>query len=173
VWQQHLLRRKHAMFETEIKINRFLLQYCRMLTADIPDERFAEQPLPGVNHPAWIVGHLALSTDFANALLGGEKAFSVKWGGLSGRGSKPSSSRSEYPTKDELLQAVETGFQRACEMAATASAVDLARPNPNAIIREGLPTAGDALAFVLTGHLAAHLGQLSAWRRMIGMPPMF
>ena len=46
------------MLDTEIKINRFLMQYCRMLMADIADERMAEEPLPGVNHPAWILGHL-------------------------------------------------------------------------------------------------------------------
>ena len=161
------------MFETEIKINRFLMQYCRMLTGDVPDERFAEQPIPGVNHPAWIVGHLAVSTDSANALLGGQKVLSEKWGRLFGRGSKLCSSRAEYPAKDELLQAVEAGFQRACEIAATVSSECTARPNPNPILKESLPTAGDAFAFVLTSHFAAHLGQLSAWRRMIGLPPLF
>jgi hypothetical protein len=29
------------------------------------------------------------------------------------------------------------------------------------------------VAFVLTGHMGVHLGQLSCWRRMIGLPPMF
>lgn len=36
------------MLDSEIKVNQFLLLYCRMLVADIPDERMAEQPLPGV-----------------------------------------------------------------------------------------------------------------------------
>jgi hypothetical protein len=34
------------------------MQYCRMLMADIADERMAEEPLPGVNHPAWKLGPL-------------------------------------------------------------------------------------------------------------------
>ncbi len=161
------------MFETEVKINRFLMQYCRMLTVDIPDERFAEQPVPGVNHPAWIIGHLAASTDSASALLGGPKVLSQTWGRLFGRGSKLSSCRAEYPTKDELLQAIEVGFRRACEMAGAASSECVARPNPNPLLKESLPTAGDAFAFVLTSHFAAHLGQLSSWRRMIGLPPLF
>jgi hypothetical protein len=53
------------MLDTEIKINLFLTQYCGMLMADIADERMAEEPLPGVNHPAWILGHLAVSADLA------------------------------------------------------------------------------------------------------------
>jgi hypothetical protein len=31
----------------------------------------------------------------------------------------------------------------------------------------------DVLAFLLTGHPGVHLGQLSSWRRMIGLPPLF
>lgn len=161
------------MFETEITINRFLVQYCRRLTGDIPDERFVEQPIPGVNHPAWIIGHLALSTDSANALLGGEKTIPQNWSRLFGRGSKLSPSRSDYPSKDELLQALETGFQQARERAGNTSAEEIARPNPNPMLKDGLPTVKDIFAFVMTSHFAVHLGQLSSWRRMIGLPPMF
>src|SRR6516165_3095771 len=41
------------MFANECKINQFLLGYSRLMTADIADERMADQPCPGVNHPAW------------------------------------------------------------------------------------------------------------------------
>ncbi len=47
------------MLDSELNVNRFLVTYCRMLVGDIADERLAEQPLPDVNHPAWILGHLA------------------------------------------------------------------------------------------------------------------
>jgi hypothetical protein len=40
-------------------------------------------------------------------------------------------------------------------------------------MKDALPTAREAVAFLLTAHLADHLGQLSAWRRMIGLPPLF
>ena len=51
------------MLDSELKINRFLVEYVRKLVGDVPDERMAEQPLPGVNHPAWILGYLVWSTD--------------------------------------------------------------------------------------------------------------
>jgi len=35
-----------------------------------------------------------------------------------------------------------------------------------------LPTRGDLLAHILTTHEATHLGQLSAWRRQLGFPPV-
>jgi hypothetical protein len=39
--------------------------------------------------------------------------------------------------------------------------------------KAGLPTAREGVAFLLTGHLGVHLGQLSAWRRMIDLAPLF
>jgi hypothetical protein len=41
------------------------------------------------------------------------------------------------------------------------------------MLKEALPTIEDAVTFLLTAHLGAHLGQLSAWRRMIGKAPLF
>ena len=34
------------MLDSELKVNQLLMQYWRMLVADIADERMAEQPLP-------------------------------------------------------------------------------------------------------------------------------
>src|SRR3954465_416435 len=31
-----------------------------LLVADLPDADLARQPAPGMNHPAWILGHLAI-----------------------------------------------------------------------------------------------------------------
>ncbi|MEM9701826.1 MAG: hypothetical protein AAF907_05225, partial [Planctomycetota bacterium] len=39
--------------------------YGQSLVADVPDDRFAEQPAPGINTPAWIFGHVAIVGNFA------------------------------------------------------------------------------------------------------------
>ena len=161
------------MFEAECNINRFLLGFARMLAAEIPEERWAEQPMPGVNHPAWIFGHLAYSADGAVGALGGQKTLTVEWIRRYGAGSKVSAVRADYPSKDELLRILEGRFDEARQLAAAARPEQVALPNPNARLKEGLPTVRDAVAFLLTGHLGVHLGQLSAWRRMIGLSPMF
>ena len=161
------------MLDSEIKINRFLIQYCRMLLEDVPEERMAEQPLPGVNHPAWILGHLAYSANAAVGLLGGEKTLPRKWIVQFGPGSKLSGSREDYPASGELLQAIEQGFARAHELASVASPEQLSQPNPNARLAQALRTVGDAVGFLFTGHMGVHLGQLSSWRRMIGLAALF
>ena len=161
------------MFETECTVNQFLLGYCRMMMEEIPDERMAEQPLPNVNHPAWILGHLAYSGDAAVGRLGAQKLLTEDWTKQFGPGSKISALRAEYPSKDELLRVLEDRFEQARRQAAIATAEPMALPNPNPRMKAGLPTVGDSVAFLLTGHLAVHLGQLSAWRRMVGMAPLF
>ncbi len=161
------------MLDSEIKINRFMVGYCRMLVEGLADERLAEQPLPGVNHPAWILGHLAFSADRAAGLLGGGKVLSPDWVALFGPGSKPKAVRGDYPGKDELLHAVEHHFERARQQAAAATAELLAQPSTNPYTKEALPTLQDAVTFLLTGHLGLHLGQLATWRRMIGLAPLF
>jgi hypothetical protein len=161
------------MLDSPIKVNQFLVNYSRMLLADIPDERMTEQPLPGVNHPAWILGHLASTADFVVAQLGGEKVLPATWATLFGPGSKPSASRGDYPSGDELVRAFEQGYQQLRQKAAAASPEQLAKPPTNPRAKEMFPTLQDLVAFLLTGHVGGHLGQLSAWRRMIGLPPLF
>src|SRR5215213_4331238 len=91
------------MFETEITQNKFLLGYCQNLVRDLPDERMTEQPLPGVNHPAWILGHLANTFDRVNGILGGEKKCDAAWNEKFGGGSKLTSKRGDYPSREDLL----------------------------------------------------------------------
>lgn len=161
------------MLDSERKVNAFLMGYCRMLVGDIPDERMAEQPMPGVNHPAWILGHLAWSTDRARWVLGLEPEFPTEWATLFGIGSKPSASRGDYPSREELIGAVERGFERLRDLVSSTTPEQLGQPSPHPRTREQLPTVGDVLVLLLTGHPGTHLGQLSMWRRMIGMPPLF
>jgi hypothetical protein len=161
------------MLHNAIQVNLFLMQYCRRLAGDIADERMAEQPLADVNHPAWILGHLALTADGTLGKLGGQKALPPEWAALFGAGSKPSASRGLYPSRDELLRAVEQSYQQLRQQAAAASSEQLSQPTTSPRMKEVLPTFTEMLAFVLSGHMGVHLGQLSCWRRMIGLPPMF
>jgi hypothetical protein len=68
-----------------------LVGFGKGLLSEIPDERMTEQPLPGVNHPAWILGHLALTADRVGETFGGQKTLPAEWSTLVGQGSKPSS----------------------------------------------------------------------------------
>ena len=44
------------------------------------------------------------------------------------------------------------------------------KPNPNeGRMKELFPTIGAAVTFYLGGHVQMHLGQISAWRRAMGL----
>ncbi len=161
------------MFANEFKVNQFLLHYCRLLAADIADEQMTDQPAPCVNHPAWILGHLAFSAEMIVDRLGGEKFLPPQWADLFKPGSTPRAARGDYPGKDELLKGLEDAFARARSTIAAAPVETLTIPTPNPRMKEGLPTLREIAAFILTGHLGVHLGQLSSWRRMTGLPALF
>jgi hypothetical protein len=161
------------MLESAIQANLALMQYCRMLVEDIGDERLADQPVPDVNHPAWILGHLAWTADRALEMFGAPPTSPAEWATLFGRGSKPSNSRAVYASKDELLGRVEDAYRQLRQATASAGAEQLARPTTNPRLKDTLPTLKELVTFLMTGHVGIHLGQLSTWRRLIGLSPMF
>ena len=162
--------------EQEVKVYQFLLGYGEMLLADIPDEDAYKLICDGGVSPAWIIGHLGFVANRILVMCGGEsKVDADKWQPLFGGGSKPTgeNDRESYPVWDELKTVWRQGHADVAAIAPTVSTDKLAEPNPNERLKDGLPTIEDFLGFVLTGHDAMHLGQLSTWRRVQGRPPLF
>ncbi len=146
------------------------VDYARRLVADIPDEQMAAQPAAGMNHAAWVLGHLAYVFDSMIAVWGQKPTMSPEWKELFNVASKPLNDGSKYPSKAELWQAYETAYQRIVDAVRGASDEDLAREFPNPKLRTLMPTVGVAMVHILTSHQGQHLGQLSAWRRAQGLP---
>ena len=156
-----------------VAANRFELGYAAILLADIAEERLCEQPLPGVNHPAWIIGHLANTADSVAAWFGEKPAISDETKKSLGLGSTPSAIRADYPSKEELLKLLNETHGRLYRLIEAAGESQLDAPTPFPRLASNLPTIREALTFILVGHVGVHLGQLSAWRRMLGLPPLF
>ncbi len=161
------------MFDRELTLFAFNLSYGKLLVADVPDEQLAEQPAEGFNHPAWVLGHLTVSTDFGLEALGQPHAAPKDWHAVFDPGQVPSPERSLYPPKAELVAGYEAGHRRLAEAVRRhADPRRLDRSNPIESLRAAMPTLADLLAHLLTTHEATHLGQLSAWRRQLGFPPV-
>src|SRR5207245_1651975 len=116
-----LLRKGQAMFERERKLYEIMLGYCKMLTNDVEDAKLADLPAPGVNHPAWILTHLAICTDYAAKLFGETAKCPKEWHQRCGPGSSLTSERSSYASKRELMAALEAGQARVSDAAAKAT----------------------------------------------------
>lgn len=159
------------MLQRECRLYATVLGYGKLLTGDLVDEQMAHQPAPGMNHPAWILGHLAVCTDYAARLLGERQlACPKEWHRLCGPGSILQADRTVYPGKAELLDALVRGHERVTEAARRATAELLEAPQPGPFLQRELPTIGDIVGHLMTTHPSMHLGQLSAWRRMLGLP---
>jgi len=159
------------MFDREIKVLRFMQGYGDLLASDIEPADFCRQPVAGLNHPAWIIGHLAVSADHHSTYAGGEQQL-TDWDEKFGFASKLTDDPADYPAKHELLDAWHAANERLIAAVCSASDELLDKPTSGPL-GEGLPKARDFLAFSMTGHTSMHLGQLSAWRRADGRPPLF
>lgn len=158
------------MFEYVLPAAFVNVGYAKKLVADIPEEKMCLQPAPGMNHAAWQLGHLAFVFDSMIKVFSVKGTMSAEWYELFKAGSQPHSDRSKYPAKDALLREYEQNFRRLVDAVASAAPETFDREFPNPKLRTMLPTIGVAMVHVLTTHQGIHLGQLSAWRRALGMP---
>jgi hypothetical protein len=161
------------MFDQERTLNNLMRHFAKALVKDIDDADMAREAFGGANHAAWVLGHIIVSTDGVVKLLGREATAPAEWNALFGRGSTMSYDRAAYPSKEELLAALDKTFDAALVAARGATPEQCAAPHHVEMLRRGLPTTGDLIAMLLTTHVAQHLGQLSAWRRALGKPAMF
>lgn len=161
------------MFEHELTLYEFNLRYLQWLMADIDDADLAKPAFPGGNPPVWILGHLAICTDYAARLLGGKPECPREWHKQFAPGTNSAALEPPLPGKAELLAAIANGHARVAELAPGASseamnaehAIELLKPTV-------LKTNGDVVAHLMCTHPAFHLAQLSACRRAAGKGPL-
>jgi hypothetical protein len=142
------------------------------LAADIPAAQFTQKSHPTINHPAFCYGHLAIYPDKVLAMLGMEDKAAPKDGyeDLFKAGVECVPQDGRYPEKDEIM-AYYLDRHRALSAALPGADPErLAAVNPaEGRFREMCPTIGSAVNFLAVGHHMMHLGQVSSWRRTVGL----
>ena len=161
------------MFEREIMINNFLLEYFKNIVKDIPDDKLAHRP-PGNGHPPlWILGHLGLCPEFGESCCGIEMKH-PEWMNLFGPGTPDEVPNPDQFSKEELVAMTLDGYPRMHQTITATSQQILDEPHGLELL-DGTPiaTRADLIAHLLTSHFSFHLAQLSGWRRAHGMGPLF
>jgi hypothetical protein len=145
------------------------LDYGQRLVADLSDEQMGVQPGPGMNHPAWVFSHLNAYLPVIEHVIKGE-LFDDPIAHQFGMKSKPEADRSIYASKEELVAYFVAGHERVEQALRAAS--DSLWDQPLKLERwlKYMPTAGSALPYLMLVHENTHFGQLSAWRRVQGLP---
>ena len=143
------------------------------LVADLADQQMILQPAPAgkapSNHPAWIFAHLNTYIPIVAALIQGQD-FEDPKDARFGMQSKPESDLSIYPAKSELLATFVQGHQNVSRLLESAKPQVLEQPVMLERWKTRMPTVAAALIYLGMCHENLHLGQLSAWRRIQGMP---
>ena len=142
----------------------FLLQQYERWFADLEDQHLAQEPAPGAKTAGWLIGHLAITGDFARKLCGLPPIAPREWRPLFAPGTVPSREPASYPPMKALIDTCRAVYADLAANAPAASPEVLERPNPFEPARAAFPTAGAFARYLLTGHLGYHLGQLSLWR---------
>ncbi|MCK6475343.1 MAG: DinB family protein [Phycisphaerales bacterium] len=147
--------------------------YGRRLVEDLSAEQWLSQPVAGrvLNHPAWIFSHLNLYASVAGSLIRAEP-FEDPLGHLYGQNSRPEAGLSAYQAPGQLLAVWSELHESATVGLEKLPAGATSMPNPLERWRGVHPTVGDMLVTLMVKHESGHLGQLSAWRRAMGLPPV-
>ncbi len=156
--------------------------YAERLFSGIRADQFARLAAPGgfvvpSNHPAFIYGHLSLYPPKILGHLGADGDAMDLPAAFEEAFSKDASCRDDpegriYPSMDEVTGAFFSGHRAVLESLPKAAEDVLEQPNPlGGTFAERFPTVGSMINFYLGGHMMLHLGQLSAWRRMMGLGP--
>ena len=160
------------MVDEVLNSYRLTLDYLRRLVADVPDVDLTRQPNGVANHPAWVMGHLTSSCQALGVELGLATWLPAPWEQLFGTGSIPTSDRSAYLSKEELLAALADGQARVSNRLADLGDAGMSTALPDERYRATFPTVGHAVVHILTGHAAVYVGQVSVWRRAAGYQPL-
>jgi hypothetical protein len=155
------------------------LRYAEILAVGIPPSDFGKlarvdgRPIIS-NHPAWVYGHLCLYSPRIIADVGGD----IGAAGVPEGWDDLFSPRTEcqddpegtlYPPKDRLVEQLLSSYRAASEALRATDDSLFAQDNPNERMRSKFPTLGGMENFYSGGHFMIHMGQVSAWRRMMGL----
>lgn len=122
-----------------------------------------------INHPAWICLHLNLYRRIIADLLRA-RPFDDPLDTPFGRGSKVSLDPGAHPAPSAIRSEGERLHAEVLEALDEAPLARFAAPNPLPRWRELHPRVGEQLVTLMIKHESFHLGQLSAWRRAMGLP---
>ena len=150
----------------------YCLDYLREQVYDVDEADMVAQPNGIMNHPAWVVGHITHACQMLGGVIGLPEWLPNDWAARYGTGSVPVADAGLYETKSAALAMLGDAQSRVTRAVEKLDDARLDEPFPDESYLDVFPTVRHALTQVLVGHTANHVGQLSVWRRAMGLPPM-
>jgi hypothetical protein len=150
----------------------YALDFLREQVADVAVGEMVAQPRGILNHPSWVIGHLTHSCELLGGVIGVPAWLSEDFERRFGTGSVPVADTRLYETKQSALAMLRDAQDRVTRAVERLDDARLDEPFPDESYRTVFPTIRHALTQVLVGHTAHHVGQLTVWRKAMGLRPM-
>ncbi len=152
------------------------LAYAKMALEGISPDKFARIPEGvNVNHPAFNFGHLAYYIDQGMLASLGKEDLAIPsedWGKLFSHEAtcQDDPDGTIYPPMDEIVNRFFDRTNLLLEQIAVADEATLSQGLPEgSFFADYCTSLASVLNFMLSSHTMMHLGQVSAWRRMMGL----
>lgn len=147
----------------------YLVTYSAPSLSDLTDEHVALLPPTGGKTAGWILGHLCITGDFVRRKAGAAPFTPREWGPRFAPGTAAPVDASAYPPMRDLTDCFERVYRDLARVGPAFTPELLASANPFEPARHRFTTFGEFAAWIMTGHLGYHLGQLSGWRAAMGL----
>lgn len=151
---------------------RAIIGLLRKAVDDIPSDQMKVQPVPGINPPVWILGHIVTTLSVVPKVVANvsivPKEYLVWFGPTSQLENLPEAP----PSKADLVKLLADVSESILVEIPKMTDDDLARPNALKFMTQELPTMRDILENLLLTHTMLHYGQLTVWRRLMKLPPI-
>lgn len=155
--------------------------YAERLLKGVAPSQFARVPVVNgqvieTNHACFLLGHLSLYGCRVVAFCGQDSA-SVMPTEAYTKLFEPAAKCVDdpdgtiYPPMAEVTERFFASYRAAMAALRQVDDAVLDRENPLERMRERFPTLAGMCAFLSGGHILMHLGQMSAWRRAMGLGP--
>lgn len=148
-------------------------EYGERLVRDLTDEHMTLQPSGeremAVNHPAWAFCHMNIYLPVIQSVIKAEQ-FEDPKNHRFGMNSKPETEFARYGTRQQIMSEWMGGHEAVCALLESSEDVVFEQPVRLERWSGVMPNAGICLPYLMLNHENMHLGQISAWRRVLGLP---
>ncbi len=148
----------------------FNLSYLKKLVENVSDEKLYEKQLEGFNSAGWILGHIFVEGQDVLNFYGVEHNTSSEWDQFFRFGSGKITSLENLPTKKELLEKIEERYKIILELYLGLTEEQRLAQHPSQLLAEVYDNMDGWFAHHLTNHIAIHCGNISVWKKLIGLP---
>ena len=148
----------------------FNISYLIRLAENIPDEQLYEKQLDGFNSAGWILGHLFVEGQDILDFYEIEHHTSSEWDQYFRYGSGKITSRENLPKKEDLIKKIKKRYQLLLELYLNLSDEQKAAKHPSTLLAGTYENMDTWFAHHFTNHIAIHCGNITVWKKLIGLP---